>query len=62
MVPDTSISVQEQNGSLQRVSTSADLNHVIQTLNSLGATPNDLMSILQAMKTAGCLHARLETN
>lgn len=62
VVPDTSISMNEQNGSLQRVRTSADLNNVIRALNSLGATPNDLMSILQAMKSAGCLHASLETN
>jgi len=26
----------------------------------LGATPNDLMSILQAMHSAGCLQASLE--
>lgn len=62
VTPDTQISVREQNGSLQRVNTSADLNSVVRALNSLGATPNDLMSILQSMKNAGCLHARLEIN
>lgn len=58
----TSISVREQEGSLHRVNTSADLNSVIRALNSLGATPKDLMSILESMKTAGCLRARLEVN
>ncbi|MFE4112531.1 flagellar basal body P-ring protein FlgI [Kosakonia sp. YIM B13611] len=58
----TQLSVREQNGSLQRVNTSTDLNNVVRALNSLGATPNDLMAILQSMKTAGCLHARLEIN
>ncbi|WP_256122512.1 flagellar basal body P-ring protein FlgI [Enterobacter pasteurii] len=62
VTPETQISVREQNGSLQRVSSSADLNSVVRALNSLGATPNDLMSILQSMKSAGCLHAKLETN
>nr|WP_032664291.1 flagellar basal body P-ring protein FlgI [Enterobacter sp. DC4] len=60
VVPQTQVSVREQNGSLQRVNTSADLNNVVRTLNSLGATPNDLMAILQSMKNAGCLHAKLE--
>ncbi len=59
---DTQISLREQGGALQRVNTSADLNRVVRALNSLGATPNDLMSILQSMKSAGCLHAKLETN
>lgn len=62
VAPQTQISVREQSGSLQHVNTSADLNSVIRALNSLGATPNDLMSILQSMKSAGCLHAKLEIN
>ncbi|CNI69726.1 flagellar basal body P-ring protein FlgI [Yersinia mollaretii] len=62
VTPNTQISVREQNGHLQQVKTSADLNSVVRALNSLGATPNDLMSILQSMKSAGCLRAKLETN
>lgn len=58
----TQISLRDQGGALQRVNTSADLNNVVRALNSLGATPNDLMSILQSMKSAGCLRAKLETN
>ncbi|CAD5358471.1 flagellar basal body P-ring protein [Enterobacter cancerogenus] len=58
----TQIALREQGGSLQSVNTSADLNSVVRALNSLGATPNDLMSILQSMKSAGCLNARLEIN
>ncbi|HEC7758636.1 TPA: flagellar basal body P-ring protein FlgI [Salmonella enterica subsp. enterica serovar Muenchen] len=59
---DSRISVRNKGGVLQQMKTSADLNSVIRALNSLGATPNDLMAILQAMKSAGCLHARLEMN
>lgn len=62
VTPNTQVSVREQNGSLQRVNTSTDLNNVVRALNNLGASPNDLMAILQSMKTAGCLHARLEIN
>ncbi|HEY3590786.1 MAG TPA: flagellar basal body P-ring protein FlgI [Buttiauxella sp.] len=62
VVPQTDISVRDRGGSLQRVTGSADLNSVVRTLNTLGATPNELMSILQAMKSAGCLRAKLEIN
>ncbi|MDR3433066.1 MAG: flagellar basal body P-ring protein FlgI [Rouxiella aceris] len=60
VTPSTDISVRQNGGSLQRVQSSASLNNVVRTLNALGATPIDLMSILQAMKTAGCLRADLE--
>lgn len=60
VMPNTQISVQQGQGSLQQVRSSANLNSVVRTLNALGATPNDLMSILQAMQSAGCLRAKLE--
>lgn len=56
----TDININEPNNKLQKVNTSASLNKVIAALNSLGATPSDLMAILQAMESAGCLKARLE--
>ncbi|VED13506.1 flagellar P-ring protein [Escherichia coli] len=46
--------------SLQSVRSSASLNNVVRALNALGATPMDLMSILQSMQSAGCLRAKLE--
>ena len=60
VTPNTQISVQQQGGVLQRVNASPNLNNVVRALNSLGATPIDLMSILQAMQSAGCLRAKLE--
>ncbi|QCI18316.1 flagellar basal body P-ring protein FlgI [Buchnera aphidicola (Aphis nasturtii)] len=36
------------------------LNNIIQALNALGTKPDELISILQSMKSAGCLHAKLE--
>jgi flagellar P-ring protein precursor FlgI len=36
------------------------LTEVVKALNAIGATPQDLLSILQAMKTAGALRADLE--
>ena len=56
----TEISVQQSGGSLQRVNASPNLNSVVRAMNALGATPMDLMSILQSMHSAGCLKAEVE--
>ena len=60
VVPNTQIEVRQEGGGLQRVETSANLADVVRALNALGATPQDLLSILQAMKSAGALRAELE--
>lgn len=36
------------------------LDAVVRALNAVGATPNDLMAILQGMKQAGALHAQIQ--
>ncbi len=36
------------------------LSEVVKALNAMGATPQDLLVILQAMKSAGALHAEIE--
>lgn len=54
------IQLKQDNGSLRMVTAGANLADVVKALNSLGATPADLMSILQAMKAAGALRADLE--
>src|SRR5690606_18112348 len=56
----TQIEMRSQGGSLQRVRTSANLADVVRALNALGATPQDLLSILQNLKSAGALRADLE--
>jgi flagellar P-ring protein precursor FlgI len=38
----------------------ADLSEVVKALSVLGANPQDLLAILQAMKAAGALRAELE--
>jgi len=56
----TQIDLRQSGGALQRVNASANLNNVVRALNALGATPIELMSILQSMQSAGCLRAKLE--
>ncbi|MGU9992754.1 flagellar basal body P-ring protein FlgI [Bordetella avium] len=60
VAPNTQIEVRQEGGALQRVRTSANLADVVKALNALGATPQDLLAILQAMKAAGALRAELE--
>lgn len=59
VVPDADINIEQQEAFLQVVE-GAQLNEVVNALNALGATPQDLMSILEALKRAGSLRAELE--
>lgn len=60
VTPRTDIEVRSEKGALQHVRTSANLADVVKALNALGATPQDLLSILQNLKSAGALRADLE--
>ncbi|MNN39126.1 Flagellar P-ring protein precursor [compost metagenome] len=60
VVPDSQITVEQQGTGLRMVAPSANLLEVVKALNALGATPQDLMSILEALKAAGALRAELE--
>ncbi len=59
LVPRTDIKVEEQKASLVEVS-GVTLGEIVRALNALGVTPRDLISILQALKSAGALNAELE--
>lgn len=56
----TKIKVREQPGGLRVVRPGVSLNELVSSLNSLGASPRDLVSILQAIDQAGALDATLE--
>ncbi len=56
----TDITVSQQAGSLIHMPAGVKLTDVVKALNALGATPMDLLAILQAMKSAGALNAELE--
>ncbi len=56
----TDISIKEKKGELVMVKAGASLGEVVKALNAVGATPQDLLAILQAMKAAGALKADLE--
>jgi flagellar P-ring protein FlgI len=54
------IDIKQEPGKLIQLPAAAQLADVVKALNSLGATPQDLLAILQAIKSAGALNAELE--
>ena len=56
----SNIQVTQEPGNIINVQASPQLADVVRSLNALGATPQDLLAILQAIKAAGALNAELE--
>ena len=56
----TQIQIQSDKGGLVTLPASTSLSDVVKALNAVGATPQDLLAILQAMKASGALRAELE--
>ena len=54
------IAIQYDGGKIVNMPASPLLSDVVRALNQLGATPQDLLAILQAIKAAGALNAELE--
>jgi flagellar P-ring protein FlgI len=54
------IEINKEAGQVLLLKGGASLADVVKALNSIGATPQDLLAILQAMKAAGSLRAELE--
>ncbi|MCG8530165.1 MAG: flagellar basal body P-ring protein FlgI [Desulfovibrionales bacterium] len=57
--PQTNVGIKEENKRLVLLE-GATLQDLTEGLNAIGATPRDLISILNALKAAGALHADLE--
>jgi flagellar P-ring protein FlgI len=62
MTHSTTVSVDDlgKKGNLVVLPEGATLMDVVEAINAVGATPRDLISILQAVKEAGALHAELQ--
>lgn len=59
VTPQSSIDVAQEAKPMFKWPDGASLESIIDTVNSLGATPDDVMSILQALEQAGALNAEL---
>jgi len=60
VVPRTQVLAEEQRARLVVMPKSTTVAEVARALNALGVTPRDLVSIFQALKQAGALHAELQ--
>jgi flagellar P-ring protein precursor FlgI len=59
-VTNAQIEIRQEPGQLMLLQAGTSLADVVKALNAIGATPQDLLAILQAMKAAGALRAELE--
>ncbi|OED44720.1 flagellar biosynthesis protein FlgI [Endozoicomonas sp. (ex Bugula neritina AB1)] len=59
VVPDSNVVIDQGDKRLFMMPEGSSLQEVVNAINSVGATPADLMAVLQALKTAGSLKAEL---
>jgi flagellar P-ring protein precursor FlgI len=60
VVPQSNVAVEETQGGLAMVEGGVPLRRLVDGLNALGVSPRDMISILQALKTAGAVQAEIE--
>jgi flagellar P-ring protein precursor FlgI len=59
VTPDTRVDVNESTNQLITLEEGVTLDAVVRALNAIGASPRDIIAILQALKTAGALRAEI---
>jgi flagellar P-ring protein FlgI len=59
VVPNTQVDVREGTNRLVELEEGTTLEAVVRALNSLGATPRDIIAIMQALKASGALRAEI---
>ncbi len=59
IVPQSDVQITEHGGHMFKFGAGANLDDIVRAVNQVGAAPSDLVSILQALKEAGALHAEL---
>jgi flagellar P-ring protein precursor FlgI len=60
VVPRSQVQVEQGSGRMFRWTAGASLQSIIDTINSIGASPDDIMAILQALDQAGAIDGELE--
>ena len=59
VVPNSEISVQEENSRAFLFQPGITLEEIVRAINQVGAAPSDLVAILEALRAAGALRAEL---
>ncbi|MBO8126116.1 MAG: flagellar basal body P-ring protein FlgI [Firmicutes bacterium] len=60
VVPETEVEAKEEEAKLMVLPAGSSVSDVVKALNAIGATPRDIIAILQAVQAAGALHGELE--
>lgn len=59
VVPNSTVQISEDGAHMFKFGPGVSLDTIVRAVNQVGAAPSDLISILQALKQAGALHAEL---
>ncbi|NLY55484.1 MAG: flagellar basal body P-ring protein FlgI [Firmicutes bacterium] len=59
VIPQTEIQASEEEAKMMVLPAGSNVNDVVKVLNAIGATPRDIIAILQAVRAAGALHGEL---
>ncbi|MFC5580254.1 flagellar basal body P-ring protein FlgI [Rhodanobacter terrae] len=59
VVPSSNVQISEDGAHMFKFGPGVSLDAIVRAINQVGAAPSDLISILQALKQAGALHAEL---
>ena len=59
VTPDTAIEAKEETAKAFMFDPGVDLTDIVDAINAVGATPSDLVAILEALKVSGALRAQL---
>ncbi len=57
--PNSEIDIEDKNAPMFAFDRGASLSEIVETINAIGATPGDLVAILEALKQAGAMKAEL---
>ncbi|HON00692.1 MAG TPA: flagellar basal body P-ring protein FlgI [Acidobacteriota bacterium] len=60
VVPEQTVEVTEGAGDMVSIPQGSSIEEVVRALHSIGATPRDILAIIQAIKAAGALQSELE--
>jgi flagellar P-ring protein precursor FlgI len=59
VTPSSNVSVKEEKNRMFAFKPGVSLDDLVNAVNQVGAAPSDLVAILEALKSAGALHAEL---
>jgi flagellar P-ring protein precursor FlgI len=59
VTPKSNVKIDEEKNHMFVFNPGVSLDEIVKSVNDVGAAPSDLVAILEALKSAGALHAEL---